>query len=586
VSGVAPRCVGATGDVAVKPLTGGALVNAPGLSVAVAGAYEVHRDGARTAVVVGALDRPVEMPWSALDGDDASLQGLRGDVALVLWDADRQRGTLVRDQIGGMSMHWIPAAGQTFFATELVDLLRAVPSRPAPDPAAVGWWLAATEVPTGRTLFRGVSRLDPGELVELVGRAPGRRRRWWSLPSARLRVTELDAAAAHLRPLLEQAVDRRTTREGRTALLLSGGLDSTSVLALARRPAAPPSDLLVCSTTFPDHPRTDESARIDLARAHFGVGGLVMTAGSTDALDGAAAYARSCAAPLAAPAFGFQAALMAALAPEGPRVVLDGEGGDEVFGPARGLVSDELARGHVLRAVGLVRDWPGGRRAHPHAAVLRVLLGIGVRGALPHTAHRALRRLRDRRVPPWVRRDVARQARELDAALDWKVEPGPRWRSVLLDDVTGTVDRLGVLEHHRRRAALAGALARHPLFDVDLLLGVLEVDPHVVFDPAMDRPVLRRAVADLMPDTLRAPVPKATFDTVFAAGFASGEPRVRLAALLGDPRAEVLAFADATRVAQIAKGPTVSGLAPNEWIWAAWRLCAVELWLREEAQRR
>src|SRR5205085_9858967 len=129
--------------------------------------------------------------------------------------------------------------------------LALLPRTPDPAPAGVAHWVAASHRPGTATLYEGVRRLAPGSALRLVA-GEEREHRYW-----RPRFVEppqLDAVecAHRLRGTLDRAVHRRLAGGGGTAILMSGGLDSASVAALAARQA--PGRIAAYAAVFPEHP--------------------------------------------------------------------------------------------------------------------------------------------------------------------------------------------------------------------------------------------------------------------------------------------------------------------------------------------
>jgi asparagine synthase (glutamine-hydrolysing) len=157
------------------------------------------------------------------------------------------------------------------FASEIRHLLALLPRRPAPDPTSVAHWIAVSNRPGTSTLYSGIRRLRPGGVV-LLSRAGFREERYWAprfeepldLPQAQL--------AGVVREALEDAVRRRIDPDGLTGVMMSGGLDSSSVAALCAEQAR--ERMYACSATFPEHPAADESELIEELRKTLAIPGL------------------------------------------------------------------------------------------------------------------------------------------------------------------------------------------------------------------------------------------------------------------------------------------------------------------------
>jgi asparagine synthase (glutamine-hydrolysing) len=162
---------------------------------------------------------------------DGIVSRLRGMFALAVWDEDRQRLLLARDRMGQKPLVYHEVGGRLTFASELAGVL-ADPAVPrALDHAAIDEYLTFQYVPAPRTAFRGIRKLPPAHLLVFEdGRA--RLERYWSLSAQpRLRISSGDATRV-FEQKLEEAVRLRLMSDVPLGAFLSGGLDSSAVVAL------------------------------------------------------------------------------------------------------------------------------------------------------------------------------------------------------------------------------------------------------------------------------------------------------------------------------------------------------------------
>ncbi|MBI4878945.1 MAG: asparagine synthase (glutamine-hydrolyzing) [Planctomycetes bacterium] len=154
---------------------------------------------------------------------------LRGMFAFAIHDQDAGRVVLARDRLGKKPLHVASAGGALCFASELKALLAlaALPRRVAPrallDYAALGY------VPAPATIFAGVEKLQPGHVL-VLDRGGARREKYWEAPFA-VEPIGMDQAAARLLELMRDAVRCRLVAEVPLGCFLSGGLDSSAVVA-------------------------------------------------------------------------------------------------------------------------------------------------------------------------------------------------------------------------------------------------------------------------------------------------------------------------------------------------------------------
>lgn len=546
-----------------------------------------HLDNAATLARGLGLDHPASAGPEALLAaaygrwGPAMLERLRGEFAVFVWDAERRRGLIARDQLGVRPLFLHRSGGVLRFAGEIRQLLALLPSRPAPDPAGMAAWLGGGGRSGAGTLFEGVSRLLPGEVV-MFDEDEVRRRRYWEprfeppLEAAPAQV------AAEVRAGLERAVRRRISPTGKTAVLMSGGLDSACVAALAARLA--PEKVLACSASFPEHPAADESELIAILRRSLGLGGLSAEVRPGGLLASALEHQASWGVPLLGWGDFWTLELMRAAASRGARVVLGGDGGDELFAPRQFLLADSLRAGRAREARALARELPG---AGPHLRrrqIAAMLASAGVAGALPYAPHSRVRSLRARfEGPSWLRENVRRRLARSADPLAWKRLDGPRWWAHTAYGVSRGIEEMGVFEHLRRRAALAGVEARHPILDLDLVLLALRQPPRATLDPRFNRPVLRQSMGPLLPDEVRLRPGKARFESLIVSCLIGPDSAV-VRELLLDPRAELRPYVNQRRMrsALFERGDPDLG-DPFTWMWQVWRLVTAEVWLRAQA---
>jgi asparagine synthase (glutamine-hydrolysing) len=508
------------------------------------------------------------------------LPRMRGDFALLIWDSERDEGLLARDQLGIRSMFLHESSEGLRFACEIRHLLPLLPSRPEPDRASVAHWLAMSNRPGSATLFSGIRRLDPGAML-LLDRGGISEEHYW-VPRYAEPLSESDAdLALRVRTELNLAVHRRISPTGHTGVLMSGGLDSASVAASAATEA--PAHVSAYSAVFPEHPLVDESALVDELRDTLKLPGITAEVRPGGLLASAVTAVRDWEMPLLGWGDFWTVPLLRGAAADGIQVTLGGDGGDELFGPRSYLMSDRLLAGHPREALALARELPGAGD-HPAARdVTRIFARIALAGAAPYLLHEILSRPFARReIPRWMRPTVADELVDSDDPLAWKRMDGPRWWASTAYGLTRRVQEIGVFEHQRRRAAICGLEARHPMFDLDMVELGLRQPPQASFDRYRNRPVLRAAMAGALPASVRLRSAKAWFDSVIVdclAG-ADGETTRRL---LTDPNAEIGAYVDPLAVqTALFQGHARTSQGQFQWLWQVWRLLTAECWLRAQ----
>jgi asparagine synthase (glutamine-hydrolysing) len=560
------------------PMQGAQTATSGALALAWTGDAGAEEGGAR-ALVDGALDvapageGALLAAWRA--AGDAVLPGLRGEFALLLWDG--AAGTLASDHLSTRCWYWHDDGSRLRFATEIHLLLRLLPRQPDPDEIALAHWLNISGVAGDHTLFSGIHRLNGGFALRL-DRRPPQPRRYWELRPTEPALATRGEHAQRWRDALLTAVARRVSGPQDTAVLLSGGLDSGSVAAALPLQGRPER---AYSAVFPDHPSIDESALIaelaEALRLHWTR--AVVRRGSV--LEGALPHIERWSVPPVSPNMFFWSPLMRRIAADGTAVLLDGEGGDEIFGLAPVLVADRLARGDVLGALALVYQAPGALGRPSRASVWRYLKQAGLLPLAPWWLHAASRRVRDpqKYVLGWINPRLARLYRDSVDGAAYKRLPGPRWWAWKVDLMLRGLGPPLAYDHIRHRTAAVGVFSRHPVLDVDLIETVFDTPPELSFDPYVSRPLLREAMAGLLPEPVRTRVSKSRFDAIFHEALAG--PDLALARGLLGPDARSGAYVDLARVrSDLLGAPPRSDNARMGWAIGLWRLLTAECWLR------
>lgn len=505
---------------------------------------------------------------------------------VLAWDAARKEGVIATDALGTRPVFLATHGGTLYFASELCLLLDLLPSRPAVDRDAVLRYLAGGRLPRGGTLYSGVRRLPGGTRIVLRKGVWTEETSWEPTYAEPLPLSRPEAVE-ELRRAIGAAVATRLPGDGRAGVLVSGGLDSASAAAAAA-PAARAAglDLRLYSASFPEREELDESrwARrlaesldLPLASRPTAVGAM---------LPAGLAFLERWSVPCLSPNVGWQLGLLEQAHADGTGLLLDGQGGDELFGTELHLPGDALRRGRVRRALELVRAMPG-LGPNPDRRVVRTLLWeYGVKAALPAAAHRRARRLRGstRYAPPWFTADGARRLVAASSQWDWKRGRGPIWWEHLADLLTAQRERAGAHDFLRRKHTLAGTEGAHPFLDDRSLIElVLRLPPELSYGTDLERPLLREAMSGLLADDLRLRADKPYFNAFFRDCLSDADWPL-LTRLLTAPDAELRAFVDLQAVrTQLLELPRER--RGGSWAWSVWRLATVEAWLRREADR-
>lgn len=179
------------------------------------------------------------------------LPKLNGIFAFALHDgrehgrpANIERGDLllVRDPLGVKPLYVAPTVHGVLFASELKSILQCAQVRRSIDPVALHYHLAYLWTPAPRTLLEGVEKLEPGCAMVVRQGTVVQHSRWYELPYDGERLTgSAETIAAELRERLGKAVARQLVADVPVGAFLSGGLDSSSIVAMAHDATGIPS---------------------------------------------------------------------------------------------------------------------------------------------------------------------------------------------------------------------------------------------------------------------------------------------------------------------------------------------------------
>jgi asparagine synthase (glutamine-hydrolysing) len=257
----------------------------------------------------------------------AALPSFRGMFAFVLWDQEQQELTAARDHMGVKPLYYAFDGGLFVAASEMRTMLAHPAVSRVLDPVSVVEYLAFGYVSGDRTLVSGVRKLAPGHGLRLRDGQLETFEYWDVLPPP----PERDDAAYEdeLREQLDSAINAALVSDVPVSLMLSGGIDSSTIAAIAAR-QVDPSTLTGYSVSF--GLPTDESAAarrlaVDLGLRHREI--LLNEAAVREEFDG---WLSDLDVPTANPTWIAVSAVARAARQDGMKVLLSGDGGDELFG--------------------------------------------------------------------------------------------------------------------------------------------------------------------------------------------------------------------------------------------------------------
>lgn len=200
---------------------------------------------------------------------DGCFEHFIGEFALVILDEQRGELLCARDALGDRTLFYSFHGTRLVIASEPGAVAAAEEVVTDIDEVGVAYYFAVQTPPDGRTLFKGVRELLPAQAMQFGSSGQRSWRFWQANPDIRVRYKSDEEYAEHFRCLLEQSVRCRLRSTPPAGILMSGGLDSTSVACLSASMLAP-SSLTTLSYVFDELPDCDERLYINAVEAKWG----------------------------------------------------------------------------------------------------------------------------------------------------------------------------------------------------------------------------------------------------------------------------------------------------------------------------
>ncbi|MEV1289401.1 asparagine synthase (glutamine-hydrolyzing) [Micromonospora sp. NPDC049679] len=263
---------------------------------------------------------------------------LEGMFAIALWDESAQRLVLSRDRIGVKPFYYASLPSGLVFASEIRAILAAgVPA--TLDPQALTGYLSLMYIPGPRSIYREIRKLAPGTTIVWEQNRWSTRRYWDLARTPQRRDLSPDAARHTLRELVTSSVERHLMADVPLGFFMSGGIDSTSVVAAARK-VRPDGMLRTFTVGFPDR-SYDERREAALVAQHLGTSHTELTV-EPSAEDVVNRIAPIFDEPFADPSM-VPTYYLCQMARQHVTVALSGDGGDELFAGYHSYKADKLA---------------------------------------------------------------------------------------------------------------------------------------------------------------------------------------------------------------------------------------------------
>lgn len=500
-----------------------------------------------------------------------SVARLRGDFSLLLWDGRARRMLAARDVFGVRPLFYRQLEGTWWWASDQRTLARL--DLPAVNDGYLAEYLSDRVTTVDETIFQGLHRLPPAHAM-LVDAGGVRRWRYWQpAPEQGLDRRAPEDLEEQFRSLLEDAVRVRLRSDRDIGLMLSGGIDSSSIaVQIARlRDGGDPRAARVrtFSMVIPGHP-ADEAAAIASVLGRVALPSALFPAAAATEWDFARDAAFSLDLPEHPNSFTSHEAYESAAAAGCP-VVLTGVGGDEWFDGSYPDVADLLRTG---RAFAACRWLANSRRASERAPLLQTMRLAGWM-ALPDGAKSVVRTALGRNpVPAWIAPDFARRCHLADRIR--RSCDDVRFDSLAQRDAffaaTGA-DSAFRRDQGERVNARRGVRERYPFFDRRLVEFALGLPLEQRRNGGRSKVLMRQAMRGALTPEVTGTPPRSDF------GFFATSAIARLGGL------ERLRASEPVRRGWL-RAHVLDGLyqqmesGATRCLWPVWATVSIDLWLR------
>jgi len=493
-------------------------------------------------------------------------ESLKGQFAFALWDERRRLLTLARDRFGICPLYWTRCTADDqdwlLFASEIKALLASGMVTARPDVRGIDNAFNFFALPAPLTCFEGIELLPPGNCLSVQLAAPGqpaevKRTAYWQMDFP----DQGDEVAAEptrrvvddFEEVLLKAVERRLRANVPVVSYLSGGVDSSIVVAMASKLLGRPIPTFAIRVTSPG---LDESDQAAIVARHVGTEPVVLNFSTSEMLANYPRLIRAAEGPVVDTSCAALLLLAEKVHAAGYKVALTGEGSDEwlagypwfkvdrllgLLDCLPGLPLGQLARCAWLRSLG--------GSAEPWLRQKRFRKSMGGQNA-SLTLYSLMGLSRDR----FYTQAMLESLRNHDPyeALEPNLARMARWSPLHRSLFWGAKILLGgmLLSHKGDRVAMHSSVeTRYPFLDEDVFAFLAKLDPRYKLRRLTDKYVLRLVAERWLPRSI-AWRPKVMFRAPMDAFFAPGrEMPPWVAQLLSDESIRKAGYFDPQRVA-------------------------------------
>jgi asparagine synthase (glutamine-hydrolysing) len=436
-----------------------------------------------------------------------------GAFALVIWDEDRHELVCARDALGDRTLYYSLETGRLVIASEPRAVLAGCGFTPSLDETSLAFYYVVRTPDDGRTLFRNVREILPAQVMAVTPAGEYSWHYWRADPTVRTHYHSDGEYAEHFQSLLEESVRCRLRASTPVGVLMSGGLDSTSVASLAARMLAP-TILTTISYVFNDFPDCDEREYIQAISSHYATRSLQIPCDDAWPLRDWPDWPVDPNLPEGNPYRLLKERAYHTANQAGLRVLLTGGFGDGLYSGDVDWLSDLVTEGRLLEA---------GRELGRHIGASGIRQTVTA-GFFRRMGRRVLnhlpggRRLQRRRMPsssPWLTPFAANCLAEAEPDFN------PSANLPYLNRQAGLVGTAPALNssaeiYHASRHTLE---LRHPYRDRRLVEFMLSIPAHQFYNHNLYKHILRNAMQGILPEIIRCRPYQTSLISLYLSGF-------------------------------------------------------------------
>jgi len=426
-----------------------------------------------------------------------------GEFALVIFDEGRNQVVCARDQLGNRTLFYAFYGTQLVIASEPWAVAGASRNPTELNENGVAHYFALRAPEDGQTLFKNVYELLPARVMSVEVANQSTRRYWQFDPSDKIRFKSDEEYAERFRSLLEESIRCRLRSITPTGVLMSGGLDSTT-LACLTAPMLAPQPLTTISCVFDELPDCDERQYINAVTTRWATHSIQVPCDDAWPLRDWQNWPFNPNYPSGNAYRLIRERAYQSAQQEGLRVLLTGDFGDHLYSGAEDWLADLLVEGRLrIAAQELLR--------HLRSHGLRQTLTAGFSRRVARRALDAIpggKFLHRKRVNPrpWLT--------PFADSLSLPPNPAISERQIsLLGPLTAQGSPMEIFNASRHTLEL-----RYPYRDQRLVEFMLALPAHQLYRHGLYRHILRNAMREFLPETIRARPGKTSWVSLFFRG--------------------------------------------------------------------